>query len=62
MFYYEKAGRGSAYNNFELIYTYAFDVFYMKNVFKLSELLGAGLIVLGNLYIYVLKTFRVISD
>ena len=28
-FYYEKAGRGAAYTNFELIYTYAFDVFYM---------------------------------
>lgn len=29
MFFYEKASRGAAYHNFELIYTYFFDVFYM---------------------------------
>ena len=61
MFYYEKAGRGSAYFNFELIYTYIFDVFYMKNDFNLLELTGAWLIVIANIYIYILKSLKLID-
>lgn len=54
-FYYEKASRGAAYHNFELIYTYIFDVFYMKNTFVMREILGAFLIILSGVYLYVLK-------
>jgi drug/metabolite transporter (DMT)-like permease len=56
MFYYENAARCSAYTNFELIYTYLFDVFIMNNNFRLNEFLGAGLILLANLYLYVMKS------
>jgi hypothetical protein len=54
-FYYEKAGRGAAYHNFELIYTYVFDVFYMKQTFVMRELIGAFMIIAANIYLYVLK-------
>ena len=60
-FYYETAARGSAYNNFQLIYTYFFDVFVMGSHFCLTEMAGAALIVFGNLYIYVMKTLGYIS-
>ena len=33
MLYNEKAGRGGAYSNFQLIYTYIFDVIYMHQSF-----------------------------
>ena len=59
-FFYENAARGSAYSNFELIYTYCFDVLVMKNDFRLPEFLGAGLILLANLYIYILKSLHII--
>eukprot|EP00347_Sterkiella_histriomuscorum_P007907 403347105 len=61
MFYYENAGRGAAYHNFELIFTYVFDVFYMKNSFKFSEMVGAWLIVMANIYLYVLKSLGTIE-
>ena len=61
MFYYEKAGRGAAYNNFELIYTYLFDVFYMKNSFRVMEFCGAGLILTANVYLYVVKSIGLIQ-
>lgn len=54
-YYYEKAGRGTSYNNIELIFTYFFDVFYMKNNFRLYELGGAFLILFSNIYLYLLK-------
>ncbi len=60
-FYYEKAGRGAAYHNFELIFTYFFDVFYMKNTFKVIEILGASLIVVANVYLYILKSAGIIN-
>jgi drug/metabolite transporter (DMT)-like permease len=60
MFYYENAARGAAYSNFELIYTYFFDVFVMKDSFRLLEMVGAGLIIGANLYLYLLKTLGVI--
>ena len=61
MFYYEKAGRGTAYHNFELIYTYFFDVASMKTGFYFSELAGAGLIVLANIYLFIVKSFGIIN-
>ncbi|CDW82290.1 membrane protein [Stylonychia lemnae] len=61
MFYYEKAGRGAAYSNFELIFTYFFDVFYMKNNFKFIEVIGAWLIVMANIYLYVLKSLGMLN-
>lgn len=60
-FYYENAARGAAYSNFELIYTYCFDVFVMKSDFRLFEFVGAGLILFANIYLYVLKTLGVNS-
>jgi drug/metabolite transporter (DMT)-like permease len=60
-FYYESAARGAAYTNFELLYTYIFDVLVMKNDFRLMEIVGAGLILMGNFYLYLLKTYKVIS-
>jgi len=60
MFYFEKAGRGAAYHNFELIFTYFFDVFYMKNNFKITEVIGAWLIVMANIYLYFLKSLGII--
>ena len=60
-FYYEKAGRGAAYHNFELIFTYVFDVFYMKNTFKAIEIIGASLIVVANIYLYILKSAGIIN-
>ena len=59
-FYYEKAGRGVSYANLELIYTYIFDVFYMKNTFRMMELIGAVLILVANVYLYILKAFGII--
>ena len=59
-FYYEKAGRGAAYHNFELIYTYIFDIFYMKSQFRIQEFLGAFLIMFANVYLYVLKATGII--
>ena len=56
-FYYETAARGSAYNNFQLIYTYLFDVWVMKSHFCIIELIGAICIIFGNLYLYLMKTF-----
>ena len=61
MFYYEKAGRGAAYTNFELIFTYVFDVFYMKNTFKMAEIIGASLIIAANIYLYILKSAGIIE-
>ncbi len=55
-FYYETAARGSAYNNFQLIYTYLFDVWVMQSHFCSIEIIGAVCIIVGNLYLYVLKT------
>lgn len=60
-FFYESAARGSAYTNFELIYTFCFDVLVMKNSFRVEEMAGAALIVVANLYIYVLKSLGVIN-
>lgn len=60
-FYYEKTGRGAAYYNFELIFTYVFDVFYMKNTFKVIEIIGASLIVAANVYLYILKSAGIIN-
>ncbi len=61
MFYYEKAGRGAAYTNFELIYTYFFDAVTMKQTFLFSELAGAGLIILANIYLFVVKSIGIIN-
>ncbi|TNV78495.1 hypothetical protein FGO68_gene5241 [Halteria grandinella] len=61
MFYYENAARGAAYTNFELIYTYFFDVFIMKDSFRLLEFMGAGLIIFANMYLYIMKTLGFIS-
>ena len=60
-FYYENAARGAAYTNFELIYTYIFDVFIMKSHFRVLEMAGAALIIMANIYLYVLKSFKVIN-
>lgn len=60
-FYYEKAGRGASYHNFELIFTYVFDVFYMKNNFKIVEILGASLIISANFFLYILKSTGIIN-
>lgn len=61
MFYYEKAGRGAAYTNFELIYTYFFDAATMKQGFNFMELSGAGLIVLANIYLFIVKSLGIIN-
>lgn len=61
MFYYETAARGSAYHNFQLLYTYLFDVWVMRSHFCVTELLGATCIIVGNLYIYIMKTLGYIS-
>jgi hypothetical protein len=60
-FYYETAARGSAYSNFELVYTYLFDVWVMKSHFCMTEFFGASFIICGNMYIYIMKTFGYIT-
>lgn len=60
-FYYETAARGNAYSNFELIYTYIFDVFVLGANFRLQEMVGAGLILIANAYIYLMKTLGYIQ-
>ena len=60
-FYYENAARGAAYSNFELIYTFFFDVVVMGGGFRMTEVLGAILVLAANLQLYAMKTFGFIS-
>ena len=53
---YEKAARATAYYNLELIYTFAFDVFVMNSRFTHFEILGLLLIILANIYMYIVNS------
>ena len=60
-FYYEKAARCIAYNYFELIFTYFFDVLVMGNHFKLIEIFGAVLIFFSYIYLFYAKSKGIID-
>lgn len=54
--FYEKAGRATAYYNLELLYTFLFDIFIDQAKFSLWEISGVSLIVIANLYMYLVNS------
>ena len=54
---YEKAARATAYYNFELLYTFMFDILVLNSKFSNIEILGLTLVVIANVYMYIVNSF-----